>query len=191
MGIYWNHTPSVSLSSCPCIWSCLHNFSWTARPFFIKLGMVVYNHKVMCHVEKLVHYIQCQCHSKSFYNQNMTISTISAKLLVRLQLNLKLDWTFTLKLFSCCVFVTDGVHTWQTSTAVDTRWCSHHVHDVWTGLQCFPTSTSLPSLWKGGEQRKCQIMWKLILLWQNFNKYHSLCFCTAVSDHHPTTILSL
>ena len=35
--------------------------------------MVVYYHKAMCHVEKLVHYLQCQGHSKGLYNQNITI----------------------------------------------------------------------------------------------------------------------
>ena len=52
---------------------------------FIKLGMVPYCHKVMCPVEKLIHYLQCQGHSKGFYNQNMAIFTISSKLLACLQ----------------------------------------------------------------------------------------------------------
>ena len=34
------------------------------------------------HAEKLVHFVQCQGHSEGLYNQNMTISTISSKLLV-------------------------------------------------------------------------------------------------------------
>ena len=38
--------------------------------------------------QKLVHHRQCQGHSEGLYNQNMTISTISSKLLVRLQSNL-------------------------------------------------------------------------------------------------------
>ena len=50
-----------------------------------KLGMVVYYHEVMCCAEKLVHYLQCQSLSEGLYNQNMTIFTISSKLLVRLQ----------------------------------------------------------------------------------------------------------
>ena len=49
--------------------------------------MVVYYHEVMCHVEKLVHYLQCQAHSKGLNKQNITISTISSKLAVRLQPN--------------------------------------------------------------------------------------------------------
>ena len=40
--------------------------------FFTKLCMVVYYHEAMCHAEKLVHYFQCQGHSKGLYNQNMT-----------------------------------------------------------------------------------------------------------------------
>ena len=34
------------------------------------------------------YYLQCQGHSEGLYIQNMTISTISSKLLVRFQLNL-------------------------------------------------------------------------------------------------------
>ena len=57
--------------------------------FFTKLCMVVYSHEMMCHAgEKMVHYCQCQRHSECLYNQNMTILTISSKLLVRLQPNL-------------------------------------------------------------------------------------------------------
>ena len=52
--------------------------------------MVVYveYHKVVCHADNLVHYLQCQDHSKGLYNQNMTMSTIFSKLLVHLQANL-------------------------------------------------------------------------------------------------------
>ena len=54
--------------------------------FFNKFGMVVYNDdEAMCRAEKLVHCLQCQGHSESLYNQNMTIFTISSKLLVCLQ----------------------------------------------------------------------------------------------------------
>ena len=38
-------------------------------------------------MQKLVHCVQCQDNSEGLYNQNMTISIISSKLLVRLQLN--------------------------------------------------------------------------------------------------------
>ena len=50
--------------------------------------MVVYYHEAMCHVGKLVHYLQCQGHSEDLYDQNVTIFAISSKLLVRLQPNL-------------------------------------------------------------------------------------------------------
>ena len=50
--------------------------------------MVVYHYKANCQAEKLVHYRQRQGHNGGLYNQNMTISTISSKLLVRLQSNL-------------------------------------------------------------------------------------------------------
>ena len=38
--------------------------------------MVVYYHEVMCHAEKLVHFLQCQGHSKGLCNQDMTISVV-------------------------------------------------------------------------------------------------------------------
>ena len=50
--------------------------------------MVVYYHEAMCHVEKLVHYLQCQGHSEGLHYQNMTIFTVSSKLLVRFQSDL-------------------------------------------------------------------------------------------------------
>ena len=53
-----------------------------------KIGIVVYHHEEMRHAEKLVHHLQCQGHSEGLYNQNMTIFTISSKLLVHLQPNL-------------------------------------------------------------------------------------------------------
>ena len=37
---------------------------------------MVYYHEVMCHAEKLVHYLQPQGNSEGLYNQNMTIFTI-------------------------------------------------------------------------------------------------------------------
>ena len=40
--------------------------------------------------KKLVHYRQCQGHSEGLYNQNMTISAVSSKLLIHLQPNLVL-----------------------------------------------------------------------------------------------------
>ena len=50
--------------------------------------MVVYYREAECHAKKLVHYLQCQGQSKGLCKQNMTIFTISSKLLVRLQPNL-------------------------------------------------------------------------------------------------------
>ena len=45
--------------------------------------MVVYYHAAMCPAEKLFHRLQSQGHSEGLYNQNMTIFTISSKMLVR------------------------------------------------------------------------------------------------------------
>ena len=50
--------------------------------------MMVYYHEAMCLAEKLVHYRQCQGHSKGLYDQNVTIFNVSSKLLVSLQPNL-------------------------------------------------------------------------------------------------------
>ena len=47
--------------------------------------MVMQHHKPEYHAEKVVHCVQCQGHSKGLYNQNMTISVVSSKLLVSLQ----------------------------------------------------------------------------------------------------------
>ena len=60
--------PSVVL----CVRSCPLSISWTTQPFFTRLGMVVYN-EAMCHMKKMVHSFQCQGHSKSLHNLNMTI----------------------------------------------------------------------------------------------------------------------
>ena len=38
-----------------CAWLCLLSISWSAQPFFAKLGMVLYYHEAMCYAEKLVH----------------------------------------------------------------------------------------------------------------------------------------
>ena len=56
--------------------------------FFTKLGIAVNYHESMCHVEKLILYLQCQGHSEGLYNKNMTIFTVSSKLLVSLEPNL-------------------------------------------------------------------------------------------------------
>ena len=68
--------------------------------------MVVYYHKAMCHEQKLVHYLQCQGHSEGLYNQNMTISTLFSKLLVRLQPNLVLLYNIISWIVQCKNWVT-------------------------------------------------------------------------------------
>ena len=47
--------------------------------------MMKYYLEVMCPTEKLVHYLQCQDYREGLYNPNMTIFTVSSKLLVCLQ----------------------------------------------------------------------------------------------------------
>ena len=78
--------PDDIFSVCPIVSAqFLHNCSTISFFFFTKLGRVVYYyHEAMCHVEKVVHYLQGQGNSKSLCNQSMTIFTISSKLLVYL-----------------------------------------------------------------------------------------------------------
>ena len=78
--------PSVVLSAYPIV--SAQYFLNRSTIFFSNFGMVVYYHEAISHAKKLVHHLQCQGHSKSLYNQNKTIFTISSKLPVRLQSNL-------------------------------------------------------------------------------------------------------
>ena len=63
-------------------------FSEPLSHFFKKyeFDMAVY-YVAMFHAEKLVHCLQCQGHSEGLHNQNLTVFTISSKLLVHLQPN--------------------------------------------------------------------------------------------------------
>ena len=74
-----NYRPSVRNLSCPYVLSLsawnLQNCS-TSCCFFISLGMVVYYHEALCHVEKIVHCFHSQGHTQGL--QNMTVSTISS-----------------------------------------------------------------------------------------------------------------
>ena len=61
----------------------------SSEPQFVaKPGMVMQHHKPKCYAEKLVPCVQCQGCSEGLYNQNMTISVVSSKLLVGLEPNL-------------------------------------------------------------------------------------------------------
>ena len=74
-GLHWNHFVCLSICSSGCASNCACSiFPEKLNHFFLtRRGMVVYYHKVMCHTEKLVHYLQCESHSAGLYNQNMTI----------------------------------------------------------------------------------------------------------------------
>ena len=61
---------------------CPDDIFWTTEYFVTKPGMVMQHHKPECRVEKFVHCVQCQGHSKGLYNQNMTVSVVSSILLV-------------------------------------------------------------------------------------------------------------
>ena len=68
--------------------ACPDNIFLTTEHFVTKPGMVMQHHKPECRAEKLVLCVQCQGHSEGLYNQNMTISVVSSKMLVSLQPNL-------------------------------------------------------------------------------------------------------
>ena len=70
---------------------CPDGIFWTKEHFVTKPGMVMQHHKPECHAAKLVGCVQCQAHNEGLYNQNMTISVLSSKLLVSLQPNLVLS----------------------------------------------------------------------------------------------------
>ena len=79
---------TLSLCSSVRVSNRVHSVSPEPLDHFLPNGMVVYYHEVMCHVEKLVHCLQCQGHNEDLYDKNMTFSTISSKQLVCLQPNL-------------------------------------------------------------------------------------------------------
>ena len=72
----------MSVSVCP------DDIFGTTEHFVTKPGMIKQHHKPECHAEKLIHSVQCQGQSEGLYNQYMTISVVSFKLLVGLQPNL-------------------------------------------------------------------------------------------------------
>ena len=75
---YWNHR--VCASICPdFVWS---NIS-ASQSFATKLGMVVHHHEPECYARTLALLSHGPCVKDSyFYNPNVTISTISFKLLI-------------------------------------------------------------------------------------------------------------
>ena len=82
---------SLCLSVCSSVHASYHVRSVSPEllnHFLLNFCMMEYYHEAMCRVEKLVHYLQCQGHSKSLNKQNITISIISSKLLFHLQPNL-------------------------------------------------------------------------------------------------------
>ena len=54
------------------------------KHFVTKLGIVMHHHKLECHTKRFVCYFQGQGQNKGLYDQNMTVSTISSKLLILL-----------------------------------------------------------------------------------------------------------
>ena len=78
----------MSVNVCPDIF-CVSDQICSVSPeplnlffFFTKLCIVVYYHESICHEENLIHSLQCQGNSEGLHNQDVTIFTISSKLLV-------------------------------------------------------------------------------------------------------------
>ena len=63
----------------------------------------MYHHEEMRHAEKLVHHLQCQGLSEGLCNQNMTIFTISSKLLACLQPDLHHKTECSVEKWDYCV----------------------------------------------------------------------------------------
>ena len=67
---------------------CPDDIFWTIKHFVFKLGIVIHHYESECHAKRFICYFQGQGHSKSSYDQNMTISTVSSELLIILLPNL-------------------------------------------------------------------------------------------------------
>ena len=87
-GVHWDHC--VRLSIFLSVRLSVHMSIFVLTIFPVILGMVVFVMKQSV-MQKLVHYLQGHDHSKGFYNQNVTIATISSKLLIHLQPNMVLS----------------------------------------------------------------------------------------------------
>ena len=66
-----NVCPNDIFSVC-LIMSAQYHLNHSTIFFLYQTWYSVYYDETMCHAEKLVHYFQCQGHSKGLYNQNMT-----------------------------------------------------------------------------------------------------------------------
>ena len=87
------------------------NSFWTTKHFVTKLDMMMRHYEPECPMKKLVYYLQLQGQGDSncWYNQVLTVSTISFELLILLQPHLVL-WEFIISqrvlwifFFYCCV----------------------------------------------------------------------------------------
>ena len=72
----------MSVSVCP------DDIFGTTEHFVTKPGVLMQHHKPECRAETVVHCVQCQGHSEGLCNQNLTVSTLTSKLLDCLQPNL-------------------------------------------------------------------------------------------------------
>ena len=69
---------------------CLDDIFWITEHFVTKFGIVMQHHEPECLVDFCFCfcYLQGQCHNKSSYGQNTTVSTIFSELLIPWQPNL-------------------------------------------------------------------------------------------------------
>ena len=81
--------PDDIFSVCPIVSAqyLLNRSNTFFLSFSTTFGMVVYYHEAMCPAENLVTVFNVKVTAGGLHNQNMTIFTISSKLLVRLEPN--------------------------------------------------------------------------------------------------------
>ena len=93
------------VSKCQCL---SRSYLLNHLAFCPQTNIVMQYHKLECHAKRLICYFQGQGHSKGSYDQNMTVSTISAELLILLLSNL-VCWYIIIsqnvlwRNFNCCV----------------------------------------------------------------------------------------
>ena len=114
---------------------CPDHIFWTPERFVAKPGMDMDQHEPECHAEKLVHCVQCQGHSMGLYDQNMTISVVSSKLLVHLQPNLV--WWYSI--ISLSVLWKNGITAFKAKGTAKVQNVSECLEDIFWITEHFAT----------------------------------------------------
>ena len=143
---------------------------WTTEHSVARLWQ---HHKPKCHAEKLVHCVECQGHSKGLYNQNITISVESSKLLVGFQPNL--IWLYSI--ISRSVLWKNGITAFKVKVTAKVQnvskclsgWFFLHMSDRVRSVSPEPCNHffvlfSLPNL----------VWWCIIVRWLSCRKIGSL-----------------